>query len=62
MLNKSEATTKVINFMKNLSDDLNMDDESVIEFRKSLFIIKQDFYMKLIELKAEYNRKEFEDC
>ena len=58
LLKKSESTQKIINVMKNLTDDYFL-TKDVKDFAEALYNIKQDFYMKLIELKGEYD-KEFD--
>lgn len=58
LLKKSESTQKIIDVMKNLTDDYFL-TKDVKDFAEALYNIKQDFYMKLIELKGEYD-KEFD--
>ncbi len=58
LLKKSESTQKIIDVMKNLTDDYFL-TKDVKDFAEALYNIKQDFYMKLIELKSEYD-KEFD--
>lgn len=60
LLEKSESTLKIIDTLKNLGTDLNINEDDIESFRKSLYSIKEDLYIKLIELKGEYD-KEF-DC
>lgn len=58
LLKKSESTQKIIDVMKNLTDDYFL-TKDIKDFAEALYNIKQDFYMKLIELKSEYD-KEFD--
>ena len=58
LLEKSKATEIVMNVVKNTQeDDLDISTLHTTDFLKSLYLIRQDFYRKLIELKAEYDKE-----
>lgn len=58
LLDKSKATEIIMNVFKNTQEndlDISMFKES--EFLKALYLIRHDFYRKLIELKSEYDKE-----
>lgn len=59
LLQKSEAAGNIIESLKNLGADKNWPTDEFNRFLDGFYKIKQDFYMKLIELKSEYD-KEFD--
>lgn len=57
-LEKSKATELIMNTVKNCQkENLDISSTQVPEFANALFMIKQDFYRKLVELKAEYDKE-----
>ena len=59
LLAKSQAAENIIESLKDLSADKNWPTNQFDKFIDGLYLIKQDFYVKIIELKAEYD-KEFD--
>ena len=59
LLAKSQAAENIIESLKDLSGDKNWPTKEFDKFIEGLYLIKQDFYVKIIELKAEYD-KEFD--
>lgn len=58
LLEKSKATELIMNIVKNCQkENLDISSTQVPEFAKALFMIKQDFYCKLVELKSEYDKE-----
>ena len=58
LLEKSKATELIMNTVKNCQkENLDISFIQVPEFAKALFMIKQDFYCKLLELKSEYDKE-----
>lgn len=58
LLDKSKATEIVMNVVKNTQEnDLDISMFKEPEFFKALYLIRQDFYRKLIELKSEYDKE-----
>jgi len=58
LLEKSKATELLMNIVKNTQEeDLDISSLMTQEYSKALFLIKQDFYRKLVELKAEYDKE-----
>lgn len=59
LLKKSQATENIIEALKNLGADKNWPTSEFNKFLDGLYEIKQDLYVKLIELKSQYD-KEFD--
>lgn len=59
LLEKSQAAENVIESLKNLNGDKNWPTKDYNKFLDGIYKIKQDFYVKIIELKTEYD-KEFD--
>lgn len=59
LLEKSQAAENVIEALKNLNEDKNWATSDYHKFLDGIYKIKQDFYVKIIELKTEYD-KEFD--
>lgn len=58
LLEKSKATELIMNIVKNCQkENLDISSTQVSEFANALFMIKQDFYRKLVELKSEYDKE-----
>ena len=58
LLEKSKATELIMNIVKNCQkESLDISSIQVPEFANALFMIKQDFYRKLVELKSEYDKE-----
>jgi hypothetical protein len=58
LLEKSKATELIMNIVKNCQkENLDISSTQVPEFTNALFMIKQDFYRKLVELKSEYDKE-----
>lgn len=57
LLEKSQAAENIIESLKNLGSDISLPNSDYQKFFGGLYKIKQDFYMKLIELKSEYDQE-----